>query len=188
MFIVQSRIDEISQVVDVLLQTLSSGKITKAQVEDSLHDVRQMLDVAMETACDLPSFDGSIEQAVGAYVQLRDSLSEDRHAWEEHEKHVKGHMERISMWLRDRADDLEVDTFATKAGTAYRAVKEQFRIVNWADYSQWLLETGNIHCLERRAAKLANKEIYDSTGNLPPGLERHTEVEFQVRRPTKRKQ
>lgn len=128
-----------------------------------------------------------ISTAVGNYVELRDQLSIERKSWETHEEDVKSEMTRISMWLRDKGDELGVDSFNTQYGTAYRNVQTSYRIESWDDYSRWILETNNLQCLEKRPAKLAVKEIYDETGELPPGLYTHVEVEFNVRRPTKAK-
>jgi len=129
----------------------------------------------------------TIQQAVGNYVEYRDQLGIERKAWEDHERDVKDEMTRISMWLRDRGDELGVDSFNTPFGTAYRNVKTSYRIEDWESYSNWMRDTDNLQCVEKRAAKLAVKDIYDETGLLPPGLTEFVEVEFNVRRPTKAK-
>jgi hypothetical protein len=36
--------------------------------------------------------------------------------------------------------------------------------------------------LEKRIAKLATKEIYEETGQLPPGVEYEQEIDFVVRK------
>ena len=128
-----------------------------------------------------------IQNAVGNYVELRDLLSVDRKAWEDYESMVKDEMTRISMYLRDRGDEFGVDSFSTPYGTAYRNVKVSYRIESWEDYSAWMRDTDNMQCVEKRAAKLAVKDIIDELGTLPPGLTEFVEVEFNVRRPTKGK-
>jgi len=129
----------------------------------------------------------TIQEAVGNYVQYRDMLGIERKAWEDHESDVKDEMTRISMWLRDRGDELGVDSFNTPYGTAYRNVKTSYRVGEWDEFAKWMRETDNLQCVEKRAAKLAVKEIYDRDGVLPPGLNEFVEVEFNVRRPTKQK-
>jgi len=88
-------------------------------------------------------------------------------------------------------NQFKVNNFATDAGTAYRNTKRIVRINDWALFSQWILETGNTHCLEKRPAKLAVLEIVDGDGDeageLPPGLEYFEEEEFLVRKPSKSK-
>jgi hypothetical protein len=131
----------------------------------------------------------SIDEAIEAYVNTRDELRAKQQAFELEEDAMKANMERISMWLRDKADELGVDSFKTQFGTAYRSVKTSYRVATggWDNFIGWVKETGNFQCLEKRVAKLATKEIHDDTGKIPPGLDYVAEVEFDVRRPTKAK-
>ena len=129
----------------------------------------------------------SIDEAIEAYVNTRDELRAKQQAFKLEEDAMKANMEQISMWLRDKADELGVDSFKTQFGTAYRSVKTSYRVATggWDNFIGWVKETGNFQCLEKRVAKLATKEIHDDTGEIPPGLDYVAEVEFDVRRPTK---
>lgn len=131
----------------------------------------------------------SIDEAIEAYVNTRDELRAKQQAFKLEEDAMKANMEQISMWLRDKADELGVDSFKTQFGTAYRSVKTSYRVATggWDNFIGWVKETGNFQCLEKRVAKLATKEIHDDTGEIPPGLDYVAEVEFDVRRPTKAK-
>ena len=131
----------------------------------------------------------SIDEAIEAYVNTRDELRAKQQAFKLEEDAMKVRMEQISMWLRDKADELGVDSFKTQFGTAYRSVKTSYRVATggWDNFIGWVKETGNFQCLEKRVAKLATKEIHDDTGAIPPGLDYVAEVEFDVRRPTKAK-
>jgi hypothetical protein len=131
----------------------------------------------------------SIDEAIEAYVATRDELRAKQQAFKLEEDAMKLRMEQISMWLRDKADELGVDSFKTQFGTAYRSVKTSYRVATggWDAFISWVKETGNFQCLEKRVAKLATKEIHDDTGAIPPGLDYVAEVEFDVRRPTKAK-
>ena len=131
----------------------------------------------------------SIDEAIEAYVNTRDELRAKQQAFKLEEDAMKLRMEQISMWLRDKADELGVDSFKTQFGTAYRSVKTSYRVASggWDAFIGWVKETGNFQCLEKRVAKLATKEIHDDTGTIPPGLDYVAEVEFDVRRPTKAK-
>jgi hypothetical protein len=131
----------------------------------------------------------SIDEAIEAYVNTRDELRVKQQAFKLEEDAMKANMEQISMWLREKADELGVDSFKTQFGTAYRSVKTSYRVATggWDNFISWVKETGNFQCLEKRVAKLATKEIHDDTGEIPPGLDYVAEVEFDVRRPTKAK-
>lgn len=127
----------------------------------------------------------TIDEAVEKYVELRDYLGVERKKFDALEKDIKSELEQISMWLRDKGDNLGVDSFNTRYGTAYRAVKTSYTCGNWQEFIDWVIKTNNTQCLEHRVAKLATKEIHDVTGELPPGVNYSAEVEFLVRRPTK---
>ena len=138
----------------------------------------------------VPDFDQdisfvSIDDAINVYVATRDALAEERKSYNTYEAKAKNYMDRIEMFIKDKADEIGVDSFKTKSGTAYRTVKTSYRVGQWDLYLAWMKETGNFQCLEKRAAKNAVKEIHDETGEIPPGLEYVAEVAFDVRRPNK---
>lgn len=130
----------------------------------------------------------SIDEAVESYVKKRDELKSLQSEFKQIEDDRKAELERISMWLREKADQLGVDSFKTKFGTAYRSVKTRYSVGSgqWDTFIDWIKKTGNFQCLEKRVAKLATKEIHDATGEIPPGIEYSAEVEFDIRRPVKR--
>lgn len=130
----------------------------------------------------------SIDEAIKAYVDTRDQLRARQHEFKVEEEGLKTVLEQISMWLRDKADELGVDSFKSNMyGTAFRSVKTSYRVATgqWDTFIGWVKETGNFQCLEKRVAKLATAEIYKETGHVPPGLDYIVEVEMDVRRPTK---
>lgn len=139
---------------------------------------------------EIPSIDedvnfDTLDEAINVYVATRDALNEERKAFNTYEAHAKTYLERIERVIASHADRLGVDSVKTKSGTAYRTVKTSYRVGNWDSYLEWMRETNNFQCLEKRAAKLAVKEIHDETGEVPPGLEYFAEVVFDVRRPSK---
>jgi hypothetical protein len=139
---------------------------------------------------EVPPFDqdinfSNLDEAINTYVATRDELAAERKAYNTYEAMAKNYMDRIEMYIKTIADEMGVDSVKSKSGTAYRTVKTAYRVGNWEEYITWLKETGNFQCLEKRAAKNAVKEVHDETGEIPPGLEYHVEVGFDVRRPTK---
>lgn len=126
----------------------------------------------------------TIDQAVSAYVSMRDSLREFQRDFKAEEKRMKDEMEKISMWLRDRADELGVNSFKTDFGTAYRKKNTHYNVKSgeWGDFLKWAKETDNLHCIQKRVTKTAIEEIYNGTGELPPGIAVYTEIDFGVRR------
>lgn len=127
----------------------------------------------------------TVAEAIETYVATRDDLAEKRKAFTQYEANAKAFMYRIQAFIHLKANELGVDSFKTAAGTAYRAVKTQYRTEDWETFLNWVKATNNFQTLEKRPAKLAVKEIHDESGEVPPGLTHHVEVEFDVRRPSK---
>lgn len=130
----------------------------------------------------------TIEQVIDKYVELRDELDVRRKEFNAFEEATKSKLDRLEMFLRERADEQGVDGFKTSAGTAYRKKKETFRVGSWPEILEFIQRTGNWQMLEKRIAKLATKDIWDELvthGELIPGVDYQTEVVFEVRRPTK---
>jgi hypothetical protein len=128
-----------------------------------------------------------VDEMVKVYRDVRDNLSVDRKIFKQKEANAKDLMARISMSLRDKADELGVDTFATPFGTAYRNVKKFYRVGNWDSIVDFIKQTGNFQMLEKRVAKNATAEIHQAMGEVPPGIEYSVEVEFAVRKPAAKK-
>ena len=138
----------------------------------------------------IPEYDqdiafANLDDAINTYVATRDALSEERKAYNTYEAKAKNYLERIEGFIMQEADKLGLESVRGKSGTAYRVVKVQYRVSNWDEYWAWLKENDFSQCVEKRAAKLAVKEIHDETGVVPPGLEYVVEVGFDIRRPTR---
>lgn len=126
------------------------------------------------------------EQAIENFVLVRDSLNEHKQNLKVAEEQHDGILEKLQMKLRDIADEMGVDQLSSrKFGTAFRVTKESYRIGEWDKFVEWIKKNNAFHCLEKRCAKLAVKEVHTTDGEIPPGIMYHSEVEMQVRRPTK---
>lgn len=135
----------------------------------------------METKLEFQNVGAAIEK----YVDRRDYLRELHRNNEAKEAAIKDELEAISMWLREKADEMGVDSFKTPFGTAYRSLKESYRIEDWDSFIEFIKSTDNYQLLEKRVAKNAAREIHKADGEVPPGLDYVTEVEFNVMRPKK---
>ena len=125
-----------------------------------------------------------IDKAIKIYRELRDELKAERKKFKEYEESQKEKMERLSMFLKKQATALGLESLQTKNGTAYPVKKEFYRIGDFEAFCEYIKETGNFHLLEKRVAKLAAKEVHDDEG-LPPGILYSSEIEYQVRKPSK---
>lgn len=128
-----------------------------------------------------------VDEVVKRFVQIRSELDERRRVFKDFEKDQKFKLDRLVMWLREKADKDGVNSFATDYGTAYKKMKTYVRVGNWDEIIKYIKETDNFQMLEKRIGKLATIEIMEDTGSIPPGVEYVEEVDFQVNKPRKGK-
>lgn len=128
----------------------------------------------------------TIDELIKMGVEIRDELKEEKRKFDKYEAEAKGMLERIGMALKEKGDELGVDSFKTSEGTAYRNIKESYRVGNWDEVFKFIQENNYWQMLEKRVGKLATKEIHSSTGTIPPGVEYVVEEVFVIRRPNER--
>lgn len=145
-----------------------------------------MLDSKALTEIDSKIESMNAESAIENFVIVRDSLVDHKQALKLVEQEHDSVLEKLQMKLRDIADEMGVDQLSSrKFGTAFRVLKESYRIGNWDSFIEWIKEKNAYHCIEKRCAKLAIKEVHGTDGEVPPGITYHAETEMQVRRPSK---
>ena len=128
-----------------------------------------------------------VDQLVKIYIEERNQLATDRRGFDARETQVKEHMSNIALELKRRADVAGVNNMSTEFGTAFRRTSERFPVENWEDLSKYVLETGNVHVLQKRVAPNAVREIREQDGSLPPGVGYVAIEECAVRSPVARR-
>lgn len=128
----------------------------------------------------------SIDELIKMGVEIRDELREESQKFKKYEASAKDMLARIGMALKMKGDELGVDSFKTSEGTAYRNIKETYRVGVWDQVLPYIIENQYWHMLEKRIGKLATKEIHKATGAIPPGVEYVVEEVFAIRRPNER--
>ena len=124
----------------------------------------------------------SVEQLIIEYISVRNYLTEARESYKLLETNCKDTLDVLSMRLRELADSQGVDSFNVRGvGTAYRNIKTSYRVLDWSVYLDWIKETDNFQCLEKRPAKLSVAAVHKLTNMVPPGLDYLAEQEFSVR-------
>lgn len=155
------------------------------------NEIAQIIDEKLETidnlfselAVDVSNLDQSkVEEMIGKYITIRNKLSVARKSFELFETTSKNIQDALNATLVQIGQQTGVDSFKTPSGTAFKKIKVAYRVEDWDTYSQWLIETGNLHCVEKRAAKSAVEEVHNETGEVPPGLRFEQEIEYQFRK------
>jgi hypothetical protein len=129
----------------------------------------------------------TVDEAVEMFIQKRDELNGVRKQFQAIEDQIKNELELISMWLLKKSDELGVESFRTKHGTAFKSLVETYRVGDWATLIEYIKETDNYQLLEKRVAKNAAREIHHADGEIPPGVDYYAEFEFKIRRSDKEK-
>lgn len=130
----------------------------------------------------------NIGDAIKAYVAARDRLRAWTKKRDEEEAARKHILEEIETWILARSNELGVDSFKTPFGTAYKQLKEHYRIGDWSSFVEYVKRTGNFQLFEKRVAKLAAKEIHQTDGKIPDGLDYSSEYGVNVLRPKAKKE
>lgn len=126
----------------------------------------------------------NVGDGVKFFVLQRDRLRVWKKKMEEEEARRKQALLEIEMWLLSKANELGVDSFKTQFGTAYKQIKEHYRIGDWDTFVSYVKETNNFQLFEKRVAKLAAKEIHTTTKEIPRGLDYSSEYVMHVLRPS----
>lgn len=163
---------------EFLSQLLSDE--TMKSIDNKVELITQALEELMIDLDQIPS--SNISKAVGKYIILRDKLGSVRKAYTLFEDSVKGRQETLNVMMVQKGQEDGVDSFKTPLGTAFKKVKNSYRVQDWETFSAWLIENDNMHCVEKRAAKTAVEEIHNETGEVPPGLDHIQEIEYQFRK------
>lgn len=177
------------------------------EIDGKLEQINQLF---TEIEIELSQFPiKNVSTAVLKYIKLRDKLGVARKAFETFETLAKNAQDVINQYLIAKSDEEGgIQNFNTPFGTAYRKTKISYRVQDWDAYINWMSNNDMLHCVEKRPAKTAVQEYFDSiesendllmkalkSGEIseqefeekyvsptPPGLERHVELEFGFRK------
>jgi len=125
-----------------------------------------------------------LDKAIEKYIEKRDELDAKRKEFKEFEKHFKGKLDELAMYIGSVMGDVE--SVKTKHGTAFRATKDFASVQDSEKFFGYILESGDINLLNKAANKTGVKEYMEEhEGITPPGIEYGTKIEIQIRRPSK---
>lgn len=126
----------------------------------------------------------TLERLLKAYINIRDTRSKNKRAFEEHDADLKRKMDKIEVALLKSmnaagSDQLKVSGLAT----AVKSKKERANARDWLAINDHIRATGNLDLLQRRLALGAVRTYVDENkGKMPPGIDITTEIGVTVRR------
>ena len=154
------------------------------EVKTTISDkIEQIDNLFAELAEDVQALNQhNVEEMVGKYIHIRNILSTTRKSFETFETTSKNIQNSLNEVLIQLSNDIGVDSFKTKSGTAFRKIKVAYRVEDWDAYIEWMKENDAYHCVEKRPAKMAVEEIHNESGDVPAGLRFEQTIEFQFRK------
>lgn len=127
----------------------------------------------------------NVEELVSHYIAKRDELAAERKNFESYEAGVKAELREIEDELRELCNSTGVDSFKTKAGTAFKTTKTYVNIQNWDAFSNYVIENSQLDLVEKRPSKLRVLELLSEHPALTPedlGINVVNEVAIQIRK------
>lgn len=102
-----------------------------------------------------------VGELVVEFIQIRDELKEERRKFKDLEYDLKNKLEVIETSILDAQRELGLTSISTGEYTAFQTSKTSVRMDDWDTFVNWVMDTGNVHCLEKRPAKLACLEVLE---------------------------
>jgi hypothetical protein len=124
-----------------------------------------------------------LDEIVGRYVALRDKKEEIAKQQKEALRPYNDALEKIEAALLNYFNQSGSDSCKTPAGTAFTSTRSSATVADREAFFGWVLEHNALDMLEARCAKLAVEQYLDSTGELPPGVNRRVEKIVCIHRP-----
>lgn len=125
-----------------------------------------------------------IGEVIVEYDALRTDLSIKRKEFKDFEENIKLHLSRLEAEILAKQRELGLTSISTENLTAYQTEKTYVRVGDWDTFINWVIETRNTQCLEKRCGKIACIEVFNEGGIRPEeiGLVRDTEICVQIRK------
>jgi hypothetical protein len=120
---------------------------------------------------------------VEEFIRLRDERQQVEKGFEEEVKKRYGdRMEVIKVTLLDLLNKLGVDSIAGRTGTAFKSMTTSVTVADAREFRRHVIGGEHWDLIDWRANKTAVNELVDSGEPVPPGINRSSFWNINVRR------
>jgi hypothetical protein len=120
---------------------------------------------------------------VEEFIRLRDERKQVEEGFEEEIKKRYGdRMEAIKVTLLDLLNKLGVDSIAGRTGTAFKSMTTSVTVADAREFRRHVIGGEHWDLIDWRANKTAVNELVDSGEPVPPGINRSSFWNINVRR------
>lgn len=119
---------------------------------------------------------------INYYIELRDQVTEIKNGHKEELAPFNERMMKLELIFQKLMQENNLENLKADGGTAYKSEQDSVTVADWDVFLEWVLKHKAYHFLEQRAQKSSVKELLDSEGVLPPGVNRKSVLKINVRR------
>lgn len=125
----------------------------------------------------------NINEMVAEYISMRNSITEQKKAFDDFKKSVEEHMKKLELEILEVSRELGVDSFKTDAGTAYRTTKTYAKVFDAEARIKFAKKTGDYGLFTSHVNKKHAMELLED-GMDPSdfGVDIDTEQVIQIRK------
>lgn len=124
-----------------------------------------------------------LDEIVGRYVALRDKKEEIAKRQKDELRPYNDALDKIEAALLNYFNQSGSDSCKTPAGTAFTSTRTSDTVADRDIFFGWVFERNAVDMLDSRCNKTAVEQYLESTGELPPGINRRVEKIVCIHRP-----
>lgn|SRR5690554_3174927 len=123
------------------------------------------------------------QAVVDRMLAIRDRRAELKKEFEAQDKLLREQYTRGENWLLRHLQDTGHKSFKVDGATVFTKVQHRYSFGDWAAFSDWVKQTGQIELLQHRVSS-TNMDTYlkESEGEMPPGVKHDPVVSVNIRK------
>lgn len=123
-----------------------------------------------------------VDDAIAAYIKLRDKKAVLEREHKEELAPIKEIMDKLEGWLQKQLLADGIESMKTNVGTAFLQTASSATVRDWNATLEYIKEADEWGLLESRVNKTAIKDFIANKGEPPPGVEFREIIVTRVRR------
>lgn len=124
----------------------------------------------------------TLDQAVAAYIKLRDAKAALKKQHTEQLKPYNEKMLKLEGWMLAQLQKEGTQSSKTLSGTVYQSTLTKSVVRDWPAFIDHVRAENLWGLLEQRASKTGVEEYIEAVGNTPPGVEITKETFARIRK------
>jgi len=125
----------------------------------------------------------TVDRILTAYMHVREQRSELKQQFDDADEVLKKKLQVMETWMKQQMEALGTDQLASRGvATAYREIDRYYSAADWTLIWGYMRDHERFDLTQKRLSAGVLDEILKETGELPPGVNVHSEFTVKVRR------